>query len=349
MQSRSNPEASSSAEPSAHQLHPAVFLPTPDTYSWTLPNDKGVLPPAAIRNLRTADFPPPTHRTRLHANLRMRLLDCIKYNHSPPILGASHSARFGRFGVTIVHYMRADQAAKLEAGSSDANFSLDFGANVSPPPTPACKAYNDLLSTIQGLTTFANASRWLMRYIASGSSSPPTWTPTSGARPNACNAPFTKLISFWGSRSSIWQATRHRGGETFAPRSTASLYISSTSWAVALCAIPPPSDSAAPASDPAVATGQQHQVSREPGPRGAQPRPSGFPANIRGLIPRNTDGQEPCLRFFAGSMCFGGSASTCAVQNRLHTWPDALPAALMAFIKKKFGRRDSGHGDQISS
>ncbi|KAE8878622.1 hypothetical protein PF005_g7984 [Phytophthora fragariae] len=64
MQSRSNPEASSSAEPSAHQLHPAVFLPTPDTYSWTLPNDKGVLPPAAIRNLRAADFPPPTHRTR---------------------------------------------------------------------------------------------------------------------------------------------------------------------------------------------------------------------------------------------------------------------------------------------
>ncbi|KAE8878621.1 hypothetical protein PF008_g13992 [Phytophthora fragariae] len=78
--------------------------------------------------------------------------------------------------------------------------------------------------------------------------------------------------------------------------------LSSTSWAVALCAIPPPSDSAAPASDPAVATGQQHQVCREPGPRGAQPRPSGFPANIRGLIPRNTDGQEPCLRFFAGSM-----------------------------------------------
>ncbi|KAE8914622.1 hypothetical protein PF003_g1193 [Phytophthora fragariae] len=117
--------------------------------------------------------------------------------------------------------------------------------------------------------------------------------------------------------------------------------LSSASWVVARCVIPPACDSSASASDPVVPAGQQRQVCREPGSRGAQPRPSGFPASIRGLIPRNTDGQEPCLRFFAGSMCFGGSASTCTVRNRLHTWPDALPTALMAFIKMKFGRGDS--------
>ncbi|KAE8916025.1 hypothetical protein PF003_g266 [Phytophthora fragariae] len=118
VQVRPNPEASSSAEPSVHQPHEAVFLPAPATYSWTLSNDKGVLPPAAIRNQRAADFPPPAHRTRgdflpaaahslaahrlypyllspagqdctpMQFVLRMRLLDCLKFNDSPPILGA---------------------------------------------------------------------------------------------------------------------------------------------------------------------------------------------------------------------------------------------------------------------
>ncbi|KAE9214903.1 hypothetical protein PF004_g14907 [Phytophthora fragariae] len=158
MQSRSNPEASPSAVPSAHHLHPAVFSPAPDTYSWTLPNDKGVLPPAAIRKLRAAafhtgpaatfyplqftDWQPAASSHRLGRTarqvLQMLLLDCRKFNDSSLILGASHSTRFGL----------VNQAALLAAGSPDANFSLDFGTNVSPPPAPACKSYNDLLSAI---------------------------------------------------------------------------------------------------------------------------------------------------------------------------------------------------------
>ncbi|KAJ8564141.1 hypothetical protein ON010_g7201 [Phytophthora cinnamomi] len=75
------------------------------------------------------------------------------------ILGATHTARFGRFGVTIMHYLPVDQAAWLEAESSDANFSLDFGANVPPPPPPSGNTHSDLLGAIQVLITFANA-KW---------------------------------------------------------------------------------------------------------------------------------------------------------------------------------------------
>ncbi|OWZ13974.1 hypothetical protein PHMEG_00012621 [Phytophthora megakarya] len=81
-----------------------------------------------------------------------------------------------------------------------------------------------------------------------------------------------------------------------------------------------------------------HNTSNVAGP----PRTDQIPEDIRAIGPRNTEEQEPCLRFFAGSMCYGGSKTKCASSKRTHTWPDPLPPALMDFIKKKFGRRGTG-------
>ncbi|KAE8950711.1 hypothetical protein PR001_g34037 [Phytophthora rubi] len=67
-------------------------------------------------------------------------------------------------------------------------------------------------------------------------------------------------------------------------------------------------------------------------------RPGGLPASVRALIPRAAGGVEPCLRFFGGGMCFGGTRDQCAIEGRTHMSPDDLPPALVAFITKKYGR-----------
>ncbi|KAF1778505.1 hypothetical protein GQ600_24063 [Phytophthora cactorum] len=60
----------------------------------------------------------------------------LHFSNAQHIL-ATYSAWFGRYGITIMHYLRADRAAQVRAGSSDANYSLDFSANVVPPQPPS--------------------------------------------------------------------------------------------------------------------------------------------------------------------------------------------------------------------
>ncbi|KAG6617251.1 uncharacterized protein IUM83_02422 [Phytophthora cinnamomi] len=362
--------------PAAHIQPPArePFPASLDAYSWTLPNDKGALPPAAVRNLRAADFPPPAHRARgdfvpaavhilaahrlypfllspeglnctpMELVMRMRLLDCLRFRDAPPILGATHSARFGRHGITIMHFLREDLAAQLAAGSSDANYSLDFGSNVAPPSAPTCNSYNDLLGAVQGLTTFANAEWYepmahvlyrLREFVTANMDADPGHTPARVQRTlhevnRLLGDAFVHLASDLPTWWRDFSAAVHR------------ISYSSSSWAVALCSLAPAAVPATRDSYPRTSSPPQRRATHEPSARGVQTRPGGFPANMRALIPRNAEGQEPCLRFFAGSICFGGAASTCAVRNRLHAWPDELPAALLAFIKKKFGRHDPG-------
>jgi hypothetical protein len=144
------------------------------------------MPPAAIRELRAKHFLPTAtrsrgdfapaqlfimaahrlytyllspeglHETPLSCVLRWRVVSTKTFVDSP-ILIALYSARFGRFGVSIMHFRRADREAALEAGPSDANFALDFGRHAAPPVPPLCRSYNDLLSAVQGLMSFANA------------------------------------------------------------------------------------------------------------------------------------------------------------------------------------------------
>ncbi|KAG6610546.1 Serine/threonine-protein kinase Nek2 [Phytophthora cinnamomi] len=153
--------------------------------SWSQPNHRGALPPPAVRELRAAHFATPASRARgdfrpasvyilaayrLYPHLlspegqnetptscvlRWRSLACLTFLDAAPVLAALRGARFGRYGISVMHFHRADQEALLAAGSSDVHFALDFQA--APPAAPPCTSYYDLLGAIQGLSTFANA------------------------------------------------------------------------------------------------------------------------------------------------------------------------------------------------
>jgi len=98
--------------------------------------------------------------------------------------------------------------------------------------------------------------------------------------------------------------------------------------------------SSTPANRAPAAHPSARSVSRQPATRNR--RPGSIPAHIREIIPRNEEGDEPCLRFFDGSMCDGGSRDQCAFETRTHTWSGDLPPALMKFIKERFGSRGRG-------
>lgn len=73
-----------------------------------------------------------------------------------------------------------------------------------------------------------------------------------------------------------------------------------------------------------------------------------MPEHIRRLIPRDRDGREPCPRFLAGGMCYGGCPDRCAHQQRTHCWDGRLPRELQDFIDRHYGDecRHSGRRDR---
>jgi hypothetical protein len=75
--------------------------------------------------------------------------------------------------------------------------------------------------------------------------------------------------------------------------------------------------SSAPANRAPEAHPSARSVSRQPATR--NPRPGSIPAHIREIISCNEEGDEPCLRFFDGSMCDGGSRDQGAFKTRTHT------------------------------
>ncbi|KAE8893974.1 hypothetical protein PF010_g15734 [Phytophthora fragariae] len=73
---------------------------------------------------------------------------------APAIAIAAYSARFGRHGLSIMHYKRVDRAP--DSGRLLGREIRD--GLVTPPPAPACISYVDLLGAVQGLASFANAN-----------------------------------------------------------------------------------------------------------------------------------------------------------------------------------------------
>lgn len=70
--------------------------------------------------------------------------------------------------------------------------------------------------------------------------------------------------------------------------------------------------------------------------RGPATRTPIMPEHIRRLIPRDTEGRDPCLRFHASGMCYGGSAELCANHRRVHHWVGRLPRELQDFIDRNY-------------
>ncbi|OWZ09947.1 hypothetical protein PHMEG_00017271 [Phytophthora megakarya] len=96
----------------------------------------------------------------------------------------------------------------------------------------------------------------------------------------------------------------------------------SASWALALQATAEPE---APSAGPAIPTAlvaplsaAQRVVMHDTSDAAGPSRTGRIPEHIRAIVPRNTEGQESCLRFFAGSMCYGGSKTKCASSKRTH-------------------------------
>jgi len=91
----------------------------------------------------------------------------------------------------------------------------------------------------------------------------------------------------------------------------------SVTWAMALQELQLP---AAPRSAPSAhhhalrpaplrTAARSRYAPRHDDERNTAARPSGIPASVRALIPRDAHGMEPCLRFFGGGMCYGGQGS----------------------------------------
>ncbi|OWZ04744.1 hypothetical protein PHMEG_00023306 [Phytophthora megakarya] len=54
-------------------------------------------------------------------------------------------------------------------------------------------------------------------------------------------------------------------------------------------------------------------------PKGRSRRTPIMPDYLRAHISRDSRGREPCLQFFGGSMCIGGSSAKCSHPDRTHS------------------------------
>ncbi|KAE8883851.1 hypothetical protein PF005_g19897 [Phytophthora fragariae] len=355
-----HPAASSSAS------HHAQLATGADATSSTVPNHKGMLLPPATRNLRAAHFQPPAHRVRgdfvptathdlaahrlvpfltspegMHESAMayvLRARQGFTFDDAPAIAIAAYSARFGRHGLSIMHCKRADRAARLRAGSGDANFVMDFGRGVTPPPAPACTTYFDLLGAVQGLASYANAN-WhepmahvlyrVREFVTANMDADPANTPCRVERTlhevnqflGAAFAPLASDSPYWWRDFSM---------------AASQIEFRSVSWSLALAELAHTPATPTPQPPRGVSMDASARHSRG---RNAPDRPGGIPSDIRRIIPRNEAGHEPCLKFFAGGMCEGGTREVFAAQGRTHIWSGELPVALKAFISKRFGSR----------
>ncbi|KAG1706478.1 hypothetical protein DVH05_001627 [Phytophthora capsici] len=207
----------------------------------------------------------------------------------------------------------------------------------APPQAPSCRNYHDLLGAIQGLTTLANAEWYepmahvlyrLRDFATRNMDEDPDHSPELVKRTlDEVNQFLGSTFIHLSSDSPTWwrdfSSPPHPGRLHSAQRG-----------------VHQQRPSVAPPSRPCL----QHTAPSYKW-RGRKPAttPECHPTEVPRNDPRNADGQEPCLRFFSGAMCYGGTTATCGSRSRVHSWPEDLPPALIDYIKKRFGRRDTGN------
>ncbi|KAL3674500.1 hypothetical protein V7S43_000448 [Phytophthora oleae] len=152
------------AEPVTTALDPSLgstrapFADAPGL--WTLPTTStgADMPSVAICQLRCSSFelhrsrvkgeyaPPQAHQLAAHRLFRdlisdagkwwspmsfvlhVRELDCVRFDAPPAVLMALYSGRLGSRGLTVMHFRPLAEAEQFRRGSTNANFSTDFGA-----------------------------------------------------------------------------------------------------------------------------------------------------------------------------------------------------------------------------
>lgn len=358
-------------------------LPVPLGSSWTLPpsGNATVLPPLEVRELRCSSFqeprtrikgeycPPPVHQLAAHRMFRdlnsepgawlspmsyvlhLRELECIRFDVSPAVLMTLHSGHLGSRGLTVLHFRPLSELEHLERGSSNANFASDFGSAATLPPTDvSCSTYEDLLLAIGGLISVGDAlwydyarrllsriKRFILANMERDANTPERVRLTLLFVNQFLGRALAQLLvdspHWWRSFCDAVRAVDYHHADWQAALNELALRLV-----------------AAPASAPtASAPGAPQRRLDGPPRRGPATRTPVMPDAIRRLIPRDRDDREPCLRFLAGGMCYGGSPERCAHHNRTHRWRGHLPRELQDFVDRHYrpDRRPTSRRDRF--
>lgn len=223
----------------------------------------------------------------------LRVRQEFTFNSAPAIAIEAYSARFCRHGLSIMHCKRVDRTARLRAGSTDANFNMDFSSNISPRAVPSCTSYFDLLSAVQGLTSFANAhwhepmARVMYRvreFVTANMDADPAHSADRVERT------LDEVDRFLGDAFAPLASDSPYWWREFST-TAAQIGFSSVAWSLALAelaqaparhAAPMHARNARPPSAPAPAR-----------PRAMSERPAGIPEHIRRLIPATPTRSSP--------------------------------------------------------
>ncbi|KAG1696804.1 hypothetical protein DVH05_017714 [Phytophthora capsici] len=338
--------------------------------SWTLPPAGSAtdLPPAAISELRCDSFPvirsrvkgeyypPLAHQLAAHRMFRdlntetgtwlspmsfvlhLRELECVRFDAPPAVLMALYSGRLGSRGLTVMHFRPLSELELLERGSTNGNFSSDFGASASLPVTAVdCASYEDPLSAISGLISFGDAlwfdhvrrllsrtKRFVLANMERDNNSPERVRLTLMYVNQFLGRALAYLLvdspHWWRGFCDAVRAIDYHSADWQAALNGLALRMATSSFT-------------APGVQPKPSARPQAAAPR----RGPSTRTPIMPDHIRRLIPRDRDGREPCLRFLAGGMCYGGSPVRCAHNRRTHHWDGRLPRELQDFVDRNYG------------
>ncbi|EGZ21663.1 hypothetical protein PHYSODRAFT_493999 [Phytophthora sojae] len=246
-----------------------------------------------------------------------------------------YGVRIGSQGLSIRHFTPLSANERLVRSSSNANFSIDFSSVTAPaePPT-TCPSYDVILLALSGLSAFGSAF-WYPHMISLLDRLRRFVTDNQAADPN--NFPDRVTLTLQYANVYLGRAAGHLAMDTPTwwcdfRAATAAIEYKSLEWLPAFQSLP--------------TTGSANLASQSvPAPprRPSSTRPPTMLGHLRQQIPRRSDGPEPCLRFFGGDMCFGGSRDKCAYSHRTHRWDSPLPRELQAYINRQYGSNRRGH------
>ncbi|KAG7376244.1 hypothetical protein PHYPSEUDO_013931 [Phytophthora pseudosyringae] len=312
--------------------------------TWTLAplSNPADLPPAALSELRCADFqlprtrvkveyyPPLAHQFAGHRMFRelisdtgmlmspmsfvlyMRERDCVRFDAPPAVLTVLYSGRLGSRRLTIMHFCPQSELELLQRGSTNANFSADFGAGAALPATVAqCSSYEDLLAAVSGLVSFGDAlwhdhvrrllsrvKRVVTASLERDNNTPERVTLTLLYMNLYLGRALAHLLvdspHWWRNYCEVVRAVDYHSSDWQAALNGLALRMATVSAATVSAASSTGAHVAAP----------PRQASFQPR-RGPAVRTPIIPEHVRRQIPRHRDGREPCLRLLGGGMCYG--------------------------------------------
>ncbi|EGZ08232.1 hypothetical protein PHYSODRAFT_525964 [Phytophthora sojae] len=271
------------------------------------------------------------------------------FKDSPPLLMALFSARLGSRGLSLMHFMPLLENDLLAHTSDNSGFTMDFSNKTTPPPTPLeCTSYDDILSALYGLKSFGN-KLWfdylnvlisrLIHFVSDNRSQDPSNSSIRVKRTlQLSNAFLGAALDHLAADSPSWW--RDYWGEVH------KISSESLSWILALQNIQASQVAclrAAATAHTGSATAPSAHASSDGNRRSQANSYNPIPEHIRRQVPRRPDGTEPCLRFFGGSMCHGGTVDRCAYSKRTHVWDSPLPREVQSCINRLYGGNKRSH------